>query len=137
MRIQASARRRWQMAEGPLNRINRLVEEYQIAPAAVTVATDKPFDMGEVVVFAGFRFAVSEILTEAEFHRRRSENRERRIQEERERGFQFGDAPGAGSFTAGMHGSIPEPGSDQMADQPTANLCYFYALRRLPGRSGK
>lgn len=106
-----------------------------MAPEGVTVAVNQPCEIGQVMVFAGFRFAVTESLTREEFQARVERNRERRLREEREMRFQFGDRPGQGSFIANVQAGSSD--NDRVADKPTPDQKYFYALKRLPGRSGK
>jgi transcriptional regulator with XRE-family HTH domain len=97
---------------------------HRIAPSGMVTATNEPMDIGQVILIAGFRFAVAEELNRAEFERRCAENQVRRTQQETQRGFQS-----AGTFIAGIDGS--KAVDAELAIAPDADMTYFYALRLI------
>jgi len=125
------------MKSKPIERLREFADQHQVAPPGMTIASDRPMQMGEVVVVAGFRFMVAQQLTEPEFRRRIAANRANRMKDEQAIGEQFGEKPGDGSFMVTADRGIAEPGSDRAApDGPDPDQRYFYSVRRLPGRSG-
>ena len=113
----------------PEERLRDIARKFNKAPAGVVVAVDKPLQRGEVFMFVGFRFAVVEELTKDRFLERVAANRQTRIRQEREMGFQVGEIPGQGGFSGKM--AAGKMYDDQFADIPSPDQKYFYAMKRV------
>jgi hypothetical protein len=113
----------------PIERMKYVSRIRHSVPGNVVIASTEPLKMGEVLLLAGYRFAVEERLTRPEFERRLAKNERERYRQEVEAGIDPNDAV-LGSFTATIEGSKALERGAEFSTQPEPDQQYYYAMRR-------